>query len=538
MDKTKDWELYEAGKKYNNSLKPNYYDTVDTNIAFFNGDQWRNVEANGMPTPVFNIIKRVITFMVASLTSSKTQISFSPLLYADINPTEDMKNDMKSSEIANAEVKNLLEKFKFEYLLRDAAFDAAETGDTAAHCYFDITKQPYGGAYSNIKGEICMELVNGSQVYFGNANNHNVDLQPYIIIEGRDMVKNLQEEAKRQKKYKGDAEGIKQDSNYQHMAGDAGKIEVEADAYGKATYIIIYRLENGTIKASKCVESAYIYQDIDTGLKHYPLAWTNWERQKNQYHGRALCTGIIPNQIFINKMFAMVMYHLMRTAFPKAVYNADYIDTWTDEVGMAIPVNNLGVGENIKNIAGYLDVGNMSNQIVQVIELAMQYTKETLGISDAALGNIDPKNTSAIIAVQKSNAIPLENPKANIYSWVEDIGKILLDMIGTYYGERPIVLEKEGQKQLDMFDFTVFKDMWLKVKADVGEGSYWSEIATTATLDNLLQGKYIDIIDYLERVDDEKIPQKQELIMKLKEKQAREQQIMQLQNEMNPKAPV
>jgi hypothetical protein len=33
----------------------------------------------------------------------------------------------------------------------------------------------------------------------------------------------------------------------------------------------------------------------------------------------------------------------------------------------------------------------MSNQIVQAIELAMQYTKETVGISDAALGNIDPR---------------------------------------------------------------------------------------------------------------------------------------------------
>ena len=35
-----------------------------------------------------------------------------------------------------------------------------------------------------------------------------------------------------------------------------------------------------------------------------------WEEQKNQYHGRALVTELIPNQIFINRMFASAMRHL------------------------------------------------------------------------------------------------------------------------------------------------------------------------------------------------------------------------------------
>ena len=249
----------------------------------------------------------------------------------------------------------------------------------------------------------------------------------------------------------------------------------------------------------------------------------NWEKQKNSYRGRAICTGILPNQIFINRMFAMVMYHLMMSALPKAVYNADVIDYWDNEVGAAIGVSGMGLGENIKNVAGYLEPGNMSNQIVKVIELAMQYTKETLGISDAALGQIDPKNTSAIIAVQKSSAIPLENPKSNLYEWIEDIGRICFDMMGTYYGLRPIVLEENGVKTMQMFDFSVFKDMWLNVSANVGEASYWSEIAAQQTLDNLLQGGYLDIIDYLERIDDDKIPMKDELINKLKERMEMQQ---------------
>jgi hypothetical protein len=514
-EKTKDWQLYESGKKYNNSLKPSYYDTVDANLAFFEGDQWRNLEAENMPKPVFNIIKRVGTFFVSSLTTSKTKLHFEPLLNADNGESE----ELSPSDFANAMVSNLFEKFKMDFRIKDALFDGVKTGDYCAHMYFDMNKTPYGNQYGDIKGEICLELVDGSNVFFGNANNPNVEGQPYIIISGRDMVQNLQEEAKQYKQGDKEVDSITSDKDYNEMSGDSGKIEVEADEYGKALYIIVYRKDKktGTIKASKSVENTYIYKDIDTELKHYPIAWGNWEKQKNQYHGRALCTGLLPNQIFINRMFAMVMYHLMMTAFPKAVYNADIIPNWDNEIGSSIGVSGMDLSSPIKNVAGYLEPGQMSGQIIQTIEMAMQYTKECLGISDAALGQIDPKNTSAIIAVQKSSAIPLENPKANLYEWIEDIGKVLLDMMGTYYGVRPVVIEQGGVKQLVEYDFSTFKNTWLNVRADVGEASYWSEIASLQTLDTLLDREKIEFIDYLERVPDEYIPQKQELIDKIKQ---------------------
>ncbi|MCD7034315.1 hypothetical protein LRR81_08715 [Metabacillus sp. GX 13764] len=538
-DITKDWALYEAGKKYNNKIKPSYYDTVDANLAFYQGDQWRNLPDNDMPKPVFNIIKRVISFQVASLTTSKIKIHFEPLTNADDGPDPNFQEDLDISDVANAQVNNLLEKFKFDFLTKTALTDGAITGDSCAHFYFDMTKKPYGGAFGDIKGEIEMDLVDGTNVFFGNANNPRVDVQPYIIISGRDTVENLKEEAKQYKSAQTDVDSITSDRSLDDQAGDSGKIEVEADEYGKALYIIVYRKDKktGTIKVSKSVEKAYIYKDIDTGLENYPVAWFNWEKQKNQYHGRASCTGILPNQIFINRMFAMVMYHLMMTAFPKAVYNADMIETWDNEIGSAIPVHGADLNTPIKNIAGYLEPGNMSAQIVNVIDMAMANTKETLGISDASLGNIDPKNTSATIAVQKSSAIPLENPRSNLYEWIEDIGKILLDMMGTYYGFRPLVMEKNGQKMLKDYDFSQMKNVWLNVRADVGEASYWSEIAAVQTLDNLLANGHIDIINYLERVPDEYIPQKAELIaqleqnMQMQAQQQQEQSMMEQQQQ-------
>jgi hypothetical protein len=540
-EKTQDWKLFEAGKKYNNNLTPSYYDTVDANLEFYAGNQWRNVDADNMPKPVFNIIKRVVQFMVAQLISSKTKLHFEPLLNAD-NGDKQVEDEPTPADIANSMVSNLFEKFKMDFRIKDALTDGANTGDYCAHLYWDVHQKPYGSMYP-IEGEIALELVDGTNVFLGNANNPNMDAQPYVIIAGRDMVQNLREEAKQFKQNDQEVNSIQSDKNYNEQASDNGKLEVDADEYGKAQYIIVYRKKRiqkkvvdkfgnktmettYTITASKSVETAYIYKDVDTGLQYYPVAWGNWERQKNTYHGRALATGLLPNQLYINKSFAMIMYHLMMTAFPKAVYNADLIEVWDNEIGSAIGVSGMDTSANIKNIAGYLEPGNMSNQIIQSIELAMQYTKETMGISDVAMGAIEnPKNTSAIIAVQKSSAIPLENPKANLYEWIEDIGRILFDMMGAYYGERPLVVDIKGQKQLVTYDFKQFKQQWLNVRADVGESSYWSEIASLQTLDSLLDREKIEFIDYLERVPDEYIPQKQELISKIKEQMAQQEQM-------------
>jgi len=82
-DQTLDWQKYTKGRTYNHQCKPDYYTTVDTNISFASGDQWRNVQANNMPTPVFNIVKRAITFFVAIITTNAVATQCEPLIYAE-----------------------------------------------------------------------------------------------------------------------------------------------------------------------------------------------------------------------------------------------------------------------------------------------------------------------------------------------------------------------------------------------------------------------------------------------------------------------
>ena len=60
----------------------------------------------------------------------------------------------------------------------------------------------------------------------------------------------------------------------------------------------------------------------------------------------------------------------------------------------------------------------------------------------------------------------------------------------------------------------------MTLKLDVGASSYYSEIASMQTLDNLLMNGHITATQYLERIPDGYIPARRALINELKAAQA------------------
>jgi hypothetical protein len=75
---------------------------------------------------------------------------------------------------------------------------------------------------------------------------------------------------------------------------------------------------------------------------------------------------------------------------------------------------------------------------------------------------------------------------------------------------------RAGEKIPVRFDFKQLRRFCLSVKLDVGASSYWSEIASLQTLDNLLAQGKISLVDYLERVPNGYVSKQQELIDKLR----------------------
>ncbi len=496
---SEDFELLERGREYNRSV--NFYDTVNKNERFWRGDQWNGVISGGLPTPVFNIFKRVIGYFVSSIMSAKIALKVDAESAGVIYKKEVRDDLVKVCELISSYLNYRFEKDNMTSLLYDGVKDAALSGDMFLYVYWDRKKR----TAQKYTGDFATKLLDATNVFFGDVNTSDVQSQPYILISGRGLVEELREEARGYGIPESDVMRIVSDSDTTDEAGDRAKSELKDT---KCTYVIKLYRKNGTVHYRKSVRGTVITSEIDTKLTLYPLVLMNWDKTKNSYHGTAAATGLIENQIYINKAFAMVMKHMINVSFSKVVYNQNVIDEWTNEVGEAIGVNGP-----VDSVAEVLSPGVMQSGFLDVINLTMSLTRELMGATDAALGNVEPTNTSAIIALQESSSVPLEIQKRSLYMALEELGLIWLDYILHYYDRHRMLMWREkGELRGDMMEVERYKDVIFSCKVTAGMTGYWSEIASLNTLENLLSSGLITLEQYLERLPEGYITAKEALI--------------------------
>ena len=494
---------YEAGLSFNQGI--DLYDNVQTNENFFVGKQWEGVKSNGLPTPVFNFLKRVVLFSVANVSTDNLKLHAKRMASSGQMPAEAAE---ALSDILNDQFASIFEFNKIGSCIREFCRNAAVDADGCTYTYWDPdvdTGQPS-------KGAIRTEVLMNTQVLFGNPNSRDVQSQPYILIERRMLVK----DARRRAKSSGmDAELITADEK------ESGDNHLDSLGGDKVTVLLrLWRDEDtGTIHGYECTRNADIRQEWDLGIKRYPITWMNWDYVQDCYHGQAMITGLIPNQIFVNKLFALSMISLMTVAYPKVVFDKTKVAKWSNRVGAVIGVNG-----NVDGVAKIIDPASISPQISQFIDLAVSYTQKFLGASDVAMGDTRPDNTSAIIALQRAAATPMEITKQNLLQSIEDLGRIYMDFMSEYYGERYVEVQNpyEQGKMIITLDFSILKEIPFTVDLDAGASSYWSEIASMQTLDNLLMQGKIDTVEYLKRIPAGQITDRETLIAVLEQQKKME----------------
>ena len=494
---------YEAGLSFNQGIE--LYDCVQTNENFFIGKQWEGVKPNGLPTPVFNFLKRVVLFSVANVSTDNLKLHAKRLPSSGQLPANMAE---LLADILNDQFAAIFEYNKMGSCIREFCRNAAVDADGCTYTYWDSgvdTGQPS-------KGAIRTEVLMNTQVMFGNPNSRDVQSQPYILIERRMLVK----DAKRRAEANGS-------EAYLITADEKESGDPHLDNLGGDKVTVLLRLwrdeDTGTIHGYECTRNAEIRKPWDLGIKLYPITWMNWDYVQDCYHGQAMITGLIPNQIFVNKLFAMSMISLMTLAYPKVVFDKTKVSKWSNRVGAAIAVNG-----NVDNVAKIMDPASISPQISQFIDIAIGYTQKFLGASDVALGDTRPDNTSAIIALQRAAATPMELTKQNLLQSIEDLGRIYMEFMSEYYGNRFVeVPGPNGQgKVIVPFDFSILKEIPFTVELDVGASSYWSEIASMQTLDNLLMQGKISTVEYLKRIPAGQITDRETLIAVLEEQERME----------------
>lgn len=508
---------YQKMLGYNTAV--NLDETVRANENFFIGKQWEGVDAKGLPTPVYNFLKQVVLFSVANITTDNIKMQATPL--ACERTPEDVE---RVAEIVNKEFDRLFEFNRVPNLVREYMRNAAVDGDSCLFTFWDDTVDAGFG----LRGGIRTEIVDNMRVGFGNTACRDPQKQPYILIERREMTKELRRAAQEAG-----------NPRWNDIQPDNENHNTDSYKNSSERSTVLLRMwkerKTGTVWACEVSGRVMLREPWDMGLRLYPVTWINWDYIPDSYHGQALVTGLIPNQIFVNKLFAMSMISLMTSAFPRTVYDKTRIPKWNNAVGAAIGVN----GGDVTGVAKIIDPAQISPQIAQFIQTSVDYTRQFLGATSAALGETRPDNTSAIIALQRAASIPSEITKQNLYKSIEDLGRIYLDFMAAYYGKRKVqvsmpdvgadILAFAGKdpEELEtvLFDYGILNDMPMALKLDVGASSYWSEMASVQTLDNLLMQDKITIEEYLERIPDGYIPKRQELIAS--RKQAAQQQMMQ-----------
>jgi hypothetical protein len=493
------------------------------------GDQWPapTEKTKNLPRPVFNIIEQIESHKVASVMNENIKMVFSP----EEILAEDEQMFMLADEAGERFTQfadATWERVKQDELNEEALEDGANRGTGFWHYYWDYEKQ--GGMALKWVGEMCGETIDPMDIFFGNPQQKNVQKQPYIIITSRETIENIRAEAEANKISKETIAMIRPDKDTEDQGYDMAKHEL-ADSE-KATVKTKYWKDKktGTVWFTKVCSGVVFKTKVDTNMKRYPIAAMPWKRRKRSIYGVGDTEGLIPNQKGINLLMALQLLNAQVTGFPKLMVKKDFIrQQITNTIG-EILIDTSPPGQWS---AQYMTPGNMAPHTPMLVEKYIEYTKETSGANENALGEktTSDLNATAIMLLQKAAGVPIESIKRRFYRAMEDIGLIWMEFFKVKYNtERMVTVQDEDGNDMTVpFNGSKYQDVELNLKIDIGPSSSYSETLMMSSLDKFLEGQYITFEDYLDFAPKNVVPFKDRLKKKL-EQRAQQMQMDQAAN--------
>lgn len=493
---------YQKSKDLKDSIK--LYRNVELNQAFVNGDQWGDIQTPLIDKPVINILKPARNYYISNLVSDdiavSSQFEGKPLKETG-NPEQDEllkkeKEVLKSvfNHIANVSIDEVIRHTKFKPETREFLSDCATNGDAWFHWWYNTdinTKAEYIGA-------IDLELIDNTNMHFGNPVEKRVQRQPYIIISKRVLISDLEEQYPQ---FKG-----------QIVPDDmvsSGSIQQAEQSNSYVTVLCKFTKKplSKTNKDKKvhyleCTKNLLLKEEYSLDLDLYPIEGMAWQSVKNCYHGVSPFTEVRPNQVSINKFYMMFQEMTKRATFIKYIYNQDFFVNGFNNKSEAIAMSGSPMPVS-DMFAAIVPPQNNANQFLAYATDLIDKTNRALGVFDIGLGNSNMDTTSAIIQLQKSAAQPLELQRLGYYQVVENSTKIIIDIMSARYGKRKVpfkISNPDGTETKGefLFDYADLDFEEFKMKIDIGAASYWSEITQIRTLDNLLLNQIVDQMTYVE----------------------------------------
>ncbi len=496
----KTWRQYEAGRNYKRQI--GLYSRVDENERFYRGDQWRG--GGDLPKPVFNVISRIVDFLVSTAAVGDIKITYSDENLPFAPNSSEAEAVAKAVELLTKNAAYRWEHSRLQSLIYRLLYDAAISGDGLLYCSWDADNDGGGGW----RGDILTETVDSANIFPADTTNPDIQSQDYIIISGRASVDSLRAEAKTAGVPEKELAKIVPDSLTElceRGAGELAKYEPEyEEGEARATYLIKFFRENGNVVFEKSTRDCLIRRQV-TPCKLYPLAHFSWQTAKNCFFGNSPVSGMIANQKYINRAYAMVMKHMTDTAFSKVIYDRTRIPEWSNEIGEAIAA--VGGGD-LDDAVTVVETGRLEAGYLELIEKAVAMTKELAGATDTALGNVNPTNTSAILALREAAMQSLERVQSELYLCLEQMACIWADMMLCYCPDGRPLRTAEGAERIYP---SRLHSMLLCAKIDICDSARYSAAGTQSVLDRLLDGGHITLSEYLERLPEGLVPDRMAL---------------------------
>ncbi len=505
----KTWRQYEAGRNYKRQI--GLYSRVRENERFYRGDQWRG--GGDLPKPVFNVISRIVDYLVSSAAVGDVKITYSDenLPFAPNSAEAEAVSKAVSLLTRNASYR--WEHARLQSLIYRLLYDAAISGDGMLYCSWD-TEMNGGGGW---RGDILTETLDSANIFPADTSNPDIQSQDYIIISGRASVDSLRREARAAGVSEKDISRIAADAFNdinERGAGDLAKYEPQyEEGEERATFLIKFFRENGQVVFEKSTRDCLIRKQV-TNCKLYPVARMSWQTAKSCFFGASPVSAMIANQKYINRAYAMVMKHMTDSAFSKVIYDRTRIPEWSNEVGEAIAA--VG-GGNLGDAVTVVGTGRLESGYLELIENAVAMTKELAGATDTALGNVAPTNTSAILALREASMQSLERVQSSLCLCLEQMACIWADMTLCYCPDGRPMRTAEGAERI--FPSHLHRAL-LRAKIDICDSARYSLSGTQSVLDRLLDGGHITLAEYLERLPEGLVPDRMALAQSRRKEEA------------------
>lgn len=519
---TDEWKLYERGKSYN--LAMGLYEDTEKNYDFYHGKQWNNAKLGNVQPITLNVIRPIVKYKVGVLNSNDYQIVFNPNVYENYQQGQNLKNICKSlNKFAN----RLWELEQVNKKVREILKDSCINAEGIAHAYEEDE-------------EIKTEVIDKTNVYYGDESNDNIQEQPYILITYRRTVDSVKEEARENGMSEDEVNKITMDSDYEEQSGRESRID---EISPMCLVILKYYKKNGTVWLKKSTKTAVVRKDADTKLKLYPVAHMVWEDVKGYARGTGEVKYIIPNQIEINKTATRRTIAVQMCAFPKLVANKRYISNTSslNKVGTTILVDEMSA-DDVSKVVNYLRPTTMSTDALNLQQELMKDTQDLAGAGDTLNGNVDPTQASgkAILAVQQAGQQPLKEQLEKFKTFLEDLARIYFDMLQTYSKNGITVTQEETNPETGetienpyVISKEELNNAKLNVKIDISPNSSYDKFAREQSIENLFLSGNITLEEYAKALPIDAVMDKTTLDNIIRDRQERNKKLTEIQMQAN-----